>query len=76
MEEIFENVKKVLDEEIRPALQMDGGDAELLSVKDGVVEVKLQGACGTCPMAIMTLVGFVEERIKARIPEVKEVVSV
>lgn len=76
MEDIFERVKKVLDEEIRPALQMDGGDAELISVKEGVVEVKLQGACGTCPMAMMTLVGFVEERLRQRVPEVKEVVSI
>lgn len=76
MSDFFEKVQKVLDEEIRPALQMDGGDAELISVEDGVVQVKLQGACGICPMALMTLVGFVEERLKQRIPEVKEVVSV
>lgn len=76
MSEIFEKVKKVLDEEVRPALQIDGGDAELINVKDGVVEVKLQGACGSCPMAMMTLVGFVEERLKARVPEIKEVVSI
>lgn len=76
MSEIFEKVKKVLDEEVRPALQMDGGDAELINVKDGVVEVKLQGACGSCPMAMMTLVGFVEERLKVRVPEIKEVVSI
>lgn len=76
MSDIFEKVKKVLDEEVRPALQIDGGDAELINVKDGVVEVKLQGACGSCPMAMMTLVGFVEERLKARVPEIKEVVSI
>lgn len=76
MSEIFEKVKKVLDEEVRPALQMDGGDAELINVKDGVVEVKLQGACGICPMAMMTLVGFVEEKLRARVPEIKEVVSI
>jgi len=75
MSDIFGKVQKVLDEEIRPALQMDGGDAELISVEDGVVQVKLQGACSGCPMAMMTLVGFVEERLKQRIPEVKEVVS-
>ncbi len=76
MSDIFAKVQKVLDEDIRPALQMDGGDAELISVEDGVVQVKLQGACGACPMALMTLVGFVEERLKQRIPEVKEVISV
>lgn len=74
--DIFKEVKKVLDEEVRPALQMDGGDAELINVKDGVVEVKLQGSCHGCPMAMMTLVGFIEERLKARVPEIKEVVSI
>ncbi len=76
MEELFERVKKVIDEDIRPALQMDGGDAELVSFKDGVVEIRLQGACGGCPMAMLTLVGFVEKQLKSKVPEVKEVVSV
>ncbi len=54
----------------------DGGDAELISFKDGVVEIRLQGACGGCPMAMLTLVGFVEKQLKSKVPEVKEVVSV
>jgi Fe-S cluster biogenesis protein NfuA len=68
-------VASALDE-VRPALQMDGGDVELVSVEDGVVRVRLLGACGGCPMATMTLVGFVEERLRARVPEVRQVVSV
>jgi Fe-S cluster biogenesis protein NfuA len=62
-------------EELRPALQMDGGDVELIGVNEGVVTVRLLGACGGCPMATMTLVGFVEERLKQRVPEVRQVVN-
>lgn len=76
MSDFFEKVKKVLDEEIRPTLQMDGGDAELVSAKDGTVELKLKGACSGCPMAMLTLIGFVEQKLKEKIEEVKEVVSV
>jgi Fe-S cluster biogenesis protein NfuA len=63
-------------EELRPALRMDGGDVELVGIEGGVVSVRLLGACGGCPMAMMTLVGFVEERLKQRVPEVQQVVSV
>lgn len=63
-------------EELRPALQMDGGDVEFVSVEDGVAQVRLLGACGGCPMATMTLVGFVEERLKQRVPEIQRVESV
>jgi Fe-S cluster biogenesis protein NfuA len=68
-------VTSALDE-VRPALQMDGGDVELVGIEDGVVQVRLLGACGGCPMATMTLVGFVEERLRARVPEIRQVVSV
>jgi Fe-S cluster biogenesis protein NfuA len=68
-------VTSALDE-VRPALQMDGGDVELVGIEDGVVRVRLLGACGGCPMATMTLVGFVEERLRARVPEIRQVVSV
>ena len=70
-----ENVKKVL-EQIRPSLQADGGDVELVGVKDGVVSVRLTGACGGCPMATMTLKAGIERILKSKLPEVKEVVSV
>ncbi len=70
-----EKVKAALDQ-IRPALQADGGDVELVDVKDGTVRVKLTGACGGCPMATMTLKKGIERILKEKIPEVKEVVSV
>ncbi len=73
--DVRERVQSAL-EEVRPALQMDGGDVELVEVSDGVVQVRLLGACGGCPMAMMTLVGFVEERLKTRVPEVRQVVNV
>lgn len=63
-------------EEVRPALRKDGGDVELVEVEGGVARVRLLGACGGCPMAMMTLVGFVEERLKQRVPEIRQVVSV
>jgi Fe-S cluster biogenesis protein NfuA len=61
---------------IRPALQADGGDVVLVDVKDGVVSVKLTGACGGCPMAAMTLKSGVERIVRAEVPEVTEVVAV
>ena len=70
-----EKVEKVLAE-IRPHLEADGGNIELIDIQDGVVKVKLVGACGACPMSQMTLKRGVETRLKAKIPEVKEVVSV
>jgi Fe-S cluster biogenesis protein NfuA len=61
---------------IRPSLQADGGDVELVDVtKDGTVKVRLTGACGHCPMSIMTLKMGIESMLKERIPEVKEVVA-
>jgi len=61
---------------LRPALQMDGGDVELVKYEDSVVYVKLLGACGGCPMSTMTLKLFIEERLREEVPEVTEVVSV
>ncbi len=62
---------------VRPALQADGGDIELVNVtEDGVVQVKLKGACGGCPMAKITLKNGVERVLKAEVPEVREVVEV
>jgi len=70
-----EKVKKAI-QDIRPSLQADGGDIELLSVsEDGKVNVRLKGACGSCPMATMTLKNGVENYLKKIIPEVKEVVQ-
>lgn len=71
-----ERVEAVLGE-IRPSLQADGGDVELVDVSsDGVVKVKLTGHCGTCPFALMTLKGGIERILKQEIPEVKEVQAV
>lgn len=71
-----EKVSDVLAD-VRPALQADGGDVELVDVNDdGVVQVKLQGACGCCPMAQMTLKMGIERQLKAKVPQVKEVVAV
>ena len=72
---LFEKVENVIDT-IRPALIADGGNVELIEVEDGIVKVKLQGACGTCPMAQMTLKMGIEQEIRRNIPEIKEVVSV
>ena len=61
---------------IRPMLQRDGGDVELVEVEDGVVKVRLQGACAGCPMSQMTLKNGIEKILKQEIPEVKSVESV
>ena len=67
-----EKVEKAL-ELIRPALQADGGDIQLIDVVDGVVKVRLTGACGGCPMSQMTLKMGVEKTLKQHVPEVKRV---
>jgi Fe-S cluster biogenesis protein NfuA len=69
-----ENVEEVL-ELIRPALQADGGDVQLVGVsEDGVVEVELQGACKGCPMSQLTLANSVERVLKDRVPGITKVV--
>ena len=70
-----EIVEKAL-QKIRPALQADGGDIELVDVVDGVVKVRLTGACGGCPMSQMTLKMGVERVLKQEVPEVKAVETV
>ncbi len=72
---VKELVEKALAK-VRPGLQADGGDVELVDVKDGVVKVKLRGACGCCPMAQMTLKNAIERMVKAEVPEVKSVEAV
>jgi Fe-S cluster biogenesis protein NfuA len=62
--------------QVRPALLADGGDVQLIDVKDGVVTLRLTGACGGCPMAAMTLKSGIERVLKEQVPEVKEVVAV
>lgn len=63
-------------EQVRPALLADGGDVQLIDIKDGVVTLKLTGACYGCPMASMTLKNGIERVLKEQVPEVKEVVAV
>ncbi len=73
--ELKDRVQEVI-EMIRPSLQADGGDIELVDVVDNIVQVRLQGACGVCPSSIYTLKLGVERILTERIPEVKEVVAV
>ena len=63
-------------EKIRPALQADGGDVELVDVEDGIVSVRLTGACGGCPMSTLTLKMGIERVLREQVPDVREVVSV
>ncbi|MFX0081078.1 MAG: NifU family protein [Candidatus Hodarchaeota archaeon] len=71
-----EKIKTVI-EKIRPQLQMDGGDVELVDISDdGIVKVRLMGHCAGCPMSQQTVKFGIERALKTHIPEVKEVVSV
>ncbi len=70
-----EKVEAILDK-IRPHLQADGGNVELIGVEGTVVKVRLVGACGSCPMSQMTLKMGVERAIKEELPEVTEVINV
>jgi Fe-S cluster biogenesis protein NfuA len=73
--DLYERTKAVI-ETIRPNLQADGGDVELLGVEEGIAKVRLQGACSGCPMAAMTLQMGVERVLKSQIPEIKGVENV
>jgi len=70
-----ERIEKAL-EELRPNLQADGGNIELIDVREGVVKVKLTGACAGCPMSQMTLQWGVEQLLKKKVPEIQKVESV
>ncbi len=71
-----EKVESIINR-LRPLLQRDGGDVELVDItEDNIVKVKLVGACGTCPMSIMTLKGGIEAELKKAIPEIKAVMPV
>jgi Fe-S cluster biogenesis protein NfuA len=70
-----EKIEKALNR-IRPALQADGGDVEFVDVVDGIVKVRLTGACGGCPMSQMTLKMGIERHLKKEVPEVKSVEAV
>ncbi len=74
-EDIRKRVEEVL-EKIRPALMMDGGNIELVDVTDGVVTVRLMGACHGCPSASMTLQYGIEQALREHVPEVERLVAV
>ncbi len=72
---LLQKIETILDL-IRPNIQMDGGDIELVKFEDGIVYIKLLGACVGCPMSVYTLKMGVEEALKAELPEVLEVLPV
>ncbi len=74
--DVERRIKEILDNEIRPAVAMDGGDITFYGFENGVVTLHLQGSCSSCPSSIMTLKMGVENRLKSLIPEVKEVIQV
>lgn len=73
-----DKVLAVVEKDIKPALMRDGGSIEVVDVdeKSGIVKVQLLGACGGCPMSMITLTAFVERYLKEKVPEVKRVVPV
>ncbi|MEM2726856.1 MAG: NifU family protein [Archaeoglobaceae archaeon] len=73
-----QKVIEVVERDIKPMLMAEGGSIEVVDVneKDGIVEVRLLGACGTCPMSMITLTAFVERVLRSKIPELKKVVPV
>jgi Fe-S cluster biogenesis protein NfuA len=73
--EMKEQVQEVLDK-LRPFLQRDGGDVELVDVEDGVVKLRLMGACGSCPSSTITLKAGIERALLEEIPGIKEVQQV
>jgi Fe-S cluster biogenesis protein NfuA len=73
--EIVARIRAILDEEIRPAVAMDGGDIVFAGFRDGVVEVYMQGACSGCPSSTATLKHGIETRLRDEFPEVEGVVA-
>ena len=74
--EVEQKIREILDNEIRPAVAMDGGDITFDKYEDGVVYLYMQGACAGCPSSTMTLKMGIENRLREAIPEIKEVVSI
>jgi len=70
-----EKIKEVL-EEVRPSLKRDGGDVEFVKYNNGIVELKLKGACAGCPLSQLTIKSYIEVLLKDKIPEIKEVKAV
>ena len=74
--DVVTKIKQVLDQEIRPAVAMDGGDIAFSRYEDGIVYLQMQGACSSCPSSVATLKMGVETRLKEVIPEIQEVVQI
>lgn len=74
--DIEARIRTILDNEIRPAVAMDGGDIQFHSYEDGIVMLHLQGACSSCPSATLTLKMGIESRLREEIPEIRDVVQV
>ncbi len=74
-EQILSRIEEVIAE-MRPNIQMDGGDIEFVSFNDGVVSLRLLGACVSCPLSLYTLKLGIEERLKEQVPDVVEVIAV
>lgn len=66
-----ERVARILIEEVAPALQLDAAGIEVLDVSDGVAQVRLGGACASCPASLMTLIMGIEQELRRRVPEVE-----
>ncbi len=74
-DELVQRIRRILDEEVRPAVAMDGGDIVFAGYHDGIVELYMQGACSGCPSSTATLKLGIEARLREEIPEVQEVVA-
>ena len=73
--EVVARIRRILDDEVRPAVAMDGGDIVFAGFRDGVVELYMHGACSGCPSSTATLKMGIEARLREEIPEVREVVA-
>lgn len=73
---MIERIQDIIETQVRPALQSDGGDIELVDVEDGIVKVRLVGACAHCPSSAMTLYQGVEKMLMDLVPEVKGIEQV
>lgn len=73
--QIQKKIEEILSD-LRPNIQMDGGDIEFVSFSDGVVSVRLHGACANCPMSLYTLKLGIEERLREAIPDINEVIAI
>src|SRR5690606_2757892 len=75
-DDVVKRIKELLDNHVRPAVEMDGGAIQFKSYEDGTVNLSMQGACSGCPSSMITLKAGIEGMMKRMIPEVKEVVAI